>query len=198
MLKYLFLKPSDDSPSGPWLEVPPEADVFTYHREHAGRALLFGLILAAIIEATALHWLISLWSHWLALAATVTTVWLILQILAQIRAVGLRPIYINQGHLILRNGAFDLADVPVSQIESIEKSSREPNCEKGDLAPLNVSFPASHNIIMRLKEPAEATLLNRKKRDFQIALLAIDEGERLVETVDNQLAEIRETEARMD
>ena len=142
--------------------------------------------------------MISLWSHWLALAATVTTVWLILQILAQIRAVGLRPIYINQGHLILRNGAFDLADVPVSQIESIEKSSREPNCEKGDLAPLNVSFPASHNIIMRLKEPAEATLLNRKKRDFQIALLAIDEGERLVETVDNQLAEIRETEARMD
>ena len=51
---------------------------------------------------------------------------------------------------------------------------------------------------MRLKEPAEATVLNRKQRDFQIALLAIDEADRLVETVDSQLAEIRETEARMD
>ena len=48
MIKYLFAKPEQHSPGGKWLDVPAGADVFTYHQEHAGRALLFGLILAAI------------------------------------------------------------------------------------------------------------------------------------------------------
>ena len=122
MLKYLFAQPTERSTDGEWLDVPPGAEVFPYHREHGLRVLLFGLILVAVVEATALHWLISLWSHWLAVAATLTSVWLILQILAQIRAIGLRPIYIDQGQLFLRNGAFDIAHLPLADIESIEKS----------------------------------------------------------------------------
>jgi hypothetical protein len=186
MLKYLFAQPTERSTDGEWLDVPPGAEVFPYHREHGLRVLLFGLILVAVVEATALHWLISLWSHWLAVAATLTSVWLILQILAQIRAIGLRPIYIDQGQLFLRNGAFDIAHLPLADIESIEKSTRDPETEKGEPTPLKVSFPAAHNVILRLKKPAQASILNRKTRDFQIALLAIDDPERIVATISSQ------------
>ena len=195
MLKYLFAKPAGVSPDPRWLDVPQDAEVFTYHQKHAGQALLGGLILAAITEAAGVHLLISMWNHWVALAFTLTSVWLVLQIIAQIRAMGMRPIYIDQGHLILRNGAFDLTDVAISQVDSIEKSIKEVKSEKGEMRPLNAGFPATHNVVLRLKEPLEAKILNRKKRDFQIALLAIDDADQFVETIRQQLTSAKETEA---
>ena len=125
MLKYLFVKPAGVSSDRRWLDVPQDAEVFTYHQKHAGQALLGGLILAAIVEAAGVHLLISMWNHWVALAATLATAWFGLQVIAQIRAMGMRPIYIDQGHLILRNGAFDLADIAISQVDSIEKSIKK-------------------------------------------------------------------------
>lgn len=195
MLKYLFVKPAGVSSDRRWLDVPQDAEVFTYHQKHAGQALLGGLILAAIVEAAGVHLLISMWNHWVALAATLATAWFGLQVIAQIRAMGMRPIYIDQGHLILRNGAFDLADIAISQVDSIEKSIKDFNREKGQLPPLNVGFPATHNVVLRLKEPLEAKILNRKKRDFQIALLAIDDADQFVETIRQQLTSAKETEA---
>ncbi len=198
MLKYLFAKPAGVSPDPRWLDVPQDAEVFTYHQKHAGQALIGGLILAAIVEAAAVHLLISMWNHWVAVAFTLTSVWLVLQIMAQIRAMGMRPIYIDQGHLILRNGAFDLADITISQVDSIEKSIKEVKSEKGEMRPLNVGFPATHNVVLRLKEPMEAKILNRKKRDFQIAFLAIDDADRFVETIRQQLTSAKETEASIN
>ena len=185
MLKYLFIKPAADSPDGRYRDVPREARVFTSHHRHSGRALLAGLVLAAIVEATAVHFLIAIWNDWIALAATLSSAWVALQILAQIRAVGMRPIYLDRGHLMLRNGAFDLADVPLDQIESVERSTQEFKHEKGELAPLKVGFPAAHNIILKLKQPMEATILNLKKRDFQVALLTIDDADGFVESIQN-------------
>lgn len=194
MLKYLFAKPAGVSSDPGWLDVPEGAKVFTYHQKHAGQILLGGLILAAIVEAAAVHVLISMWNHWVALAATLATVWFGLQVIAQIRAIGMRPMYIDGGRLMVRNGAFDLADIAISQIVSIEKSMKEIKSEKGQLPPLNVGFPATHNVVLRLKEPMEAMILNRKKRNFQIALLAIDDADRLVETIRKQLSCVTETE----
>ena len=194
MLKYLFVKPAGVSSDPGWLDVPQDAEVFTYHQKHAGQALLGGLILAAIVEAAGVHLLISMWNHWVALAFTLTSVWLVLQIIAQIRAMGMRPMYIDRGRLMVRNGAFDLADIAISKMVSIEKSMKEIKSEKGQLTPLNVGFPATHNVVLRLKEPMEAMILNRKKRNFQIALLAIDDADRLVETIRKQLSCVTETE----
>jgi hypothetical protein len=60
----------------------------------------------------------------------------------------------------------------------------EPNTVlKYLLPPLNVGFPATHNVVIRLNEPMEAKILNRKNRDFQIALLAIDDADRFVEKI---------------
>ena len=186
MLKYLFVKTAGNSSDRKWLDVPEDAEVFTYHQKHAGQALLGGLILATIAEAAAVHMLISIWNRWVALAATLATVWFGLQVIAQIRAIGMRPIYICRGRLMVRNGAFDLVDIAISQIASIEKSMQEVKPEKSLLSPLNVGFPAAHNVVIRLHEPMEAKILNRKTREFQIALLAIDDADRFVEIIRKQ------------
>ena len=195
MLKYLIAKPvaakSDDAMSAGnenFLDVPRDATVFTYHKKNAGRALLGGILMASLVEATIVHILISMWNHWVALAATLASIWFALQTLAQMRAVGLRPIYVHQEKLMLRNGAFDLVEIDVSQIASIERSTREVKPGSGELKPLNVGFPASHNVVVRLKQPTEATILNRKKRDIQIALVAVDDPNRLVDLIQQQMA----------
>ena len=186
MLKYLFAKPNGVGADQPYIDTPPDAEVFTYHRKHAGQALLDGLVLAALIELIAVHLLLSMWNHWVALLATLSSVWFGLQVIAQIRAIGMRPIYIERGSLTLRNGAFNLANIPISQIVSIEKSTKEVKSEKGDLAPLNVGLPATHNIVLKLREPREAMILNRGKRRFQVALLAVDDADKFIATVRQQ------------
>ena len=183
MLKYLFAKKPQDR----WLDVPPGAAVFTYHQENALRALLSGLLVVAFVEAAALHLLLAMWNHWVALAATLSTAWAALQIIAQIRAVGLRPIYVHQGKLMLRNGAFDIAEIGLDQIKHVEATSKDIVTADGDPKPLNVSFPASPNVVLRLHAEAEATILNRSRRPFQIALLAMDDPTSFVEYVHGQL-----------
>ncbi len=187
MIKYLFAKPLRSSSDQEWLDMPIEATVFTYHKKHAARALLGAILLAATIEATVIHILFSMWNDWIAWIATVSTAYFGLQIIAQIRATAMRPIYILPPHIHLRNGAFDLADISICQVASVEKSLREVKPNLKELKPLNVSFPASHNVILRLKEPAEAKILNRSTRNFQIALLAIDEPDTFVEMIRNHL-----------
>lgn len=187
MLKFLFARPSEISLDQKWLDVPENAEVFTYHKKSAGRALLSGLILAAVAEAAAIHVLLSMWNHWVAWVATLTTVWFVLQVIAQIRAMGIRPMYVYRDEFRIRNGAFDLAVVPISQIASIHKSTKEVKSEGNQLPPLNAGFPASHNVVITLIEPLEAKILNRKKRDFQIAVLAIDDVDRFVDVIQKQM-----------
>lgn len=188
MLKFLFARPSEISWDQKWLDVPEGAEVFTYHKKSAGRALLSGLILAAVAEAAAIHVLLSMWNYWVAWAATLTTAWFVLQVIAQIRAMGIRPMYVHSGNFRIRNGAFDLADVPISQIASIQRSTKEVKSEGDQFPPLNVGFPASHNVVITLTEPLKAKILNRKKRDFQTALLAIDDVDRLVDVIQKQMS----------
>ena len=187
MIQFLLAKPDPESPEGKWLDVPKSSDVFSYHVKNSGRVLIAGLLMAAIVEAVALHVLLAMWNHWVALAATLATAYFCLQVICQIRAMGLRPIYVSEGRVMVRNGAFDLVEIPLSSIASIEESTKDVKHGQDELPPLNAGFPASHNVIIHLKDPSEALILNRKKRDFQVVLLAIDENRRFVRLIEENL-----------
>lgn len=188
MIQYLFARFVAYEQGQKCLDVPAGAATFFYHRKHAGQALLGGLMLAAAGEAVVVHLVLSKWSHLLAWLATIASVWFGLQVLAQIRAMGIRPIYVDQGRVRLRNGAFDLADVSLEEITSVEES-RASVTQEDELEPLNVGFPASHNVVLKLSEPTEATILNRKKRQFQVALLTLDEPTKFVTEIRSQVPE---------
>ena len=49
---------------------------------------------------------------------------------------------------MVRNGAFDLADIAIAKIASIEKSRQEVKPAEGFYSPLNVGFPAAHNVVI--------------------------------------------------
>lgn len=184
MLQFLW-KPKPESDDD---LAPQGATCFTYHVKSGMRVLLCGFLLAAIVETIVLHVLLSFVNHWLALAATLTTVFFILQVIAQIRAVGMAPLYLHNGKLTLRNGAFDIAQVSIQDIERVELTSREIEIPDGHPKPLNVTFPAGHNVVVRFKTPLSATILNRKKRDFEIALLAIDNADRFKSVLEQEMA----------
>ncbi|MEM7558578.1 MAG: hypothetical protein AAF394_05605 [Planctomycetota bacterium] len=189
MIQYLFAQTVADEQGQRYLDVPAGAKAFSYHRKHAGQALLGGLMLAAAGEAVVVHLVLARWNHLLAWVATIATVWFGLQVLAQIRAVGIRPIFIDQGGVRLRNGAFDLAEVLIEQVVSVEESRASVPSDEAGLEPLNVGFPASHNVVLKLEEPSEATILNCKKRQFQVALLALDEPTKFVAEIRRQMPE---------
>ncbi|MEM8736787.1 MAG: hypothetical protein AAGG44_21335 [Planctomycetota bacterium] len=166
--------------------VPAGAIRFSYSQNSTAQALLLGFVLAALVEAVLLHVLLSYVSGWLAFAATVSTVVFILQVAAHIRAVGLRPIVVHRGVLFLRNGAFDIAEIPIQQIRHVELSSQATADSNDEFKPLNVGFPVSHNMIVKLKAPVEARILNLSSREFDVALMAIDNSQELKDLLDSQ------------
>ncbi|MDA7859056.1 hypothetical protein N9B12_00780 [bacterium] len=170
MLEFLWRNQSENKTDS----VPTGATCFSYHQSTGIRALLCGFLVVALVEATTIHILLSFVNHWLALAATLATVYFALQVIAQIRAVGMQPMYVHDETLKLRNGAFDIARVPVAEIATVELTSRNIDETGSGHKPLNVTFPAGHNVIVKLNKPNTCTILNRSTREFDLALLAID------------------------
>ena len=183
MLKYLFAKHSAQSSQ----ETPTGAVEFSYHKDSAIQALLAGFLMAAVVEATVIHILLAMWNHWVATAATLSTVWFGLQVVAQIRAVSMRPILIHNETLVLRNGAFDIAEIPFENIASVMVTSESPDGDTVEIQPFNVTFPATHNVIVRLKQPTAGTILNRSSRDFQVALIALDTPDEFARLVNESI-----------
>ena len=191
MLKYLIASSTKVRAQ----ETPKEAVSFSYHQKTGIQALLSGLLMAALVEAVVLHILIALWNHWVALLATLSTVWVALQILAQIRVVGMRPIYIAGDEIVLRNGAFDIARLPIQNISQLEITPRTDASSPDGLKPLHVTFPANSNIRIQLAKPMTATILNRQRREVDCVLLALDQPNEFADYLRPKLeAQNRDTE----
>ena len=171
MLQFLFGRAAANHPA--------DAITFTYHRKSAIRVLLLALLMAAFVETVVLHFLISMWSHLVAWLATASSLWIALTVVAQIRSLSLRPIYLHQGQLHLRNGMYELAVIPVRSIDSVEVTARPPVAVSEGEKPLNACFPAGHNVVIRLDQEREATLLYGQRKTFRTALVHVDEPARL-------------------
>lgn len=179
MLKYLFHRSSGSR----FPDTPDGAEKFTYHKRSGIKALLFALLLAAIVETVVLHYFLAMWNHWIALVATASSVWVVLQVLAQIRAIGMRPVFIDDGVLCIRNGMYELSRIPLSAIERVTVTGKDAEAGDSQMKPLHCCVPAGHNVIVYLNQQQEATLLYGKRRPFQAALLAIDEPQRFAEAL---------------
>ena len=182
MIRYLW-KPKPDPDDG---LAPQGAICFTYHLNSGIRALLGGFLLAALVEAVALHVLLSFVNQWLAIAATLATLYFALQVIAQMRAVGMTPLYLHDGKLTLRNGAFEIGQIPIKDIAKVELTTQQIKVSKGRIKPLNVTYPAPHNVVLRLNSLQSATIMDRQKRDFEIALLAIDDATQFKAVLDQE------------
>ena len=178
MLSYLIGNVPSDSPTD-----STKAEAFYYYQKSAIKSLLFAFLLAAVVETTAVHVLVAMWSHWAAWLLTLSSLWVVVTIVAQIRAIGQRPILLTAGSIILRNGMYELVTIPRATIVSIEKTNDLPVAEDGQPKPLHACFPATPNLLIRLTQPQTATLMYGVQRPFQTAAIFVDEPKRLMEKV---------------
>ena len=145
--------------------------------------LLLGFLFAVLVELAACHFLLAQISHLAAWIATISSVYIVIMIVGQARALKWRPIYVKDDQLTIRNGMFELCSIPIDLIESAEQSRESISKDAWDiadeetgrkLAPIQASFPGNHNLIIRLKKEWSAELLYGKKRDFRTILLGLD------------------------
>ena len=161
-------------------ETPLDANIFSYHRSSGMTALLLVGVLIVTIEIAAVHILIAMFSHPLAWLASASSLYVGLLIVAQTRAIRSRPIYLHGQELHIRNGMFDLMTIKLNNIAAVTASSR---CENDPKRKLNATVPATHNVIVSLKEPTKANLLYGQTKMVDSILLHVDEPDRLIDAL---------------
>ena len=98
---------------------PTRARAFSYHRRNRLLAILYTVLATALIELTALEFLLRARHHVAANVFLVVDVLAVLWILGFARAVQLRPILVTEDSLLVRGGVQWSLDVPRSAIETL-------------------------------------------------------------------------------
>ncbi|MNU60173.1 hypothetical protein D3C71_493560 [compost metagenome] len=160
---------------------------FTYHK-NSGTPALFGVFIMMIgIETFVLHFLLARWSIVAAWILTVLSVYTAIQILGFARSLSKRPISINNDSLTLNYGILNEVEIPFSDIDNIELSSKSLEKSKltKTLSPLGEL--ESHNVIIHLKKENELIGLYGMKKKFNKLGLHIDEPKEFNERMENAL-----------
>ena len=173
MLRFLFRRSS----SSPEFDVPDSAETFTYHRKSGMAAMVCGFLLAAVVELTVVHYFAAKWSAIVAWLLTISSVWVAMSIIAQLRTIAWRPHYLDQNTLVLRNGMYELARIPLDHVESVQRTTATPKAASSTDKPLQVCVPVSHNVVLELNHENQATLLYGQTRSFRSALVFVDDPE---------------------
>lgn len=133
--------------------------------------MLLVTIVIVMVEIVSVHLLVAMLSHVLAWLATASSVYFAFFIVAQSRAIATRPLFVHDRKIHFRNGMVNQMVVDFEDIESVVASSIDPE-ESEDV--LDASFPASHNIIVRLKTRVKATILYGQSKQAKTILLHLD------------------------
>lgn len=147
---------------------------FTYHRRVAYGAIVGAMVVATAAESIAVHFLVAPHSAIIAWALTISSLYLVLLFVADYRASVLRPIVLDEGHLILRAGIRRSARLPLNAIIGIESVKRGHRVE--DVKDM-VSFAliGEPRLILRLARPIEVKGLLGVRRIAGSIGLAVDD-----------------------
>src|SRR5205823_13106530 len=155
-----------------WGRKTPEG--FTTYKRAGWIAIYFALAIVIVGEGIPLHFVLP--RGW-AIASLVLHVYTLLWLLGDLRAMQLRPITVSDKTLHLRIGLKWEADIPLSEIESVELTHR---AEGRKLAVLG-----SPNIVLRLSEPIEFRGLFGIRRMERVVSLQVDEPTKFGDTLLN-------------
>lgn len=124
--------------SGWWTGAPtthPRGAVFPCHRRGGYPALLGALLLVTAVEIPALHFLLALWSGWVAWIATGLGVYGFLWLLGDFQAMRLQPTVASAAGLHLRLGLRWRAYVPWSALRALHPGRTVPSSAKLRMTP---------------------------------------------------------------
>ncbi|CAL68451.1 hypothetical protein [Christiangramia forsetii] len=160
-----------------WKKVKLNSNQFTLHKGNGTIALMAVLIFLILVETIVLHILLVRWSEIAAWIVTTLSFYSGLQIFGFLRSLSKRPILVSDTMIYLKYGIMSEATLKISDIESIELSSKEffedKNAKKlsilGDLE--------SHNVVIHMKSEYQIIGLYGIKKNFKTLLVFLDKKE---------------------
>ena len=174
MLYYFF---------SPNKKVSYQKNEFTYFKKNGIKELIGALVFIIIIETTATHLLIHLWSPLVANLCSLSSLYLIIMLIAIFKSTKHHPIKINKidKTINLKYGFLNQSTIDIGDITSIEKSRKSTNQQLMKLSAFK-DFDG-HNVIIHLSKPQTMRKLYGMKKEFDCIGLYVDEPETFVVTV---------------
>jgi hypothetical protein len=153
----------------------PAVDAFTVHREAGYPAVASVVALLVVVETTAVHLLVGLWSTTVAWVLSGLSAYAIVWLLGDGRALGARPTRVTAAELRLRVGLRWEVDVPRSRIAEVRRLSPGEASEGEGLRAVVIGDP---NVRLALHEPVEVTGMYGTRRRVRVIRLRVDEADR--------------------
>ncbi|SEL52017.1 hypothetical protein SAMN04487910_2706 [Aquimarina amphilecti] len=157
-----------------WKKRKLNENEFSYHKNSGTISLLTAIICIIAIETVVFHILLSKWNTPTAWILTFLSIYSGIQIFGFIKSMFKRPISIENNKLFLRYGIMNETIINLTDIDSIEVSSKDIELDKVTRKLSFLGELESHNIVIRLKEENTLIGLYGIKRTYKNLVLHID------------------------
>ncbi len=160
---------------------------FSYHKDSGTPALLMVLIFLIAIETLVFHILLSMWSVLAAWVLTCLSLYSAIQLLGFLKSMLFRPISIEGDKLYLRYGIMSETTIDLSNIATVEASSKDLELDHNTRKLSILGDLESHNLILSLKKENELLGLYGTKKAYKKLALFVDNPTAFKDSIDNLL-----------
>ena len=167
-----------------WKRKPFNKNEFTLYKENGSIALLLAFIMVVIVETVVLHALLLRWNTIIAWIATVSSIYVIAQLIAHIKALVFRKSMVTKKEVFLKSGLFGDITFKKDMIDSIALSSSEYKDENLYVSKLSMlGNIEAHNVRIHFKETQYIEWPYGKKRPCDVLLVSVDNREAFKEKI---------------
>ncbi|MCF1191988.1 hypothetical protein LRR18_10370 [Mangrovimonas sp. AS39] len=168
-----------------WKKRKLKDNEFTYHKDSGTVTLLIAIIFIVAIETVTFHILLAKWNITVAWILTFLSIYSGIQIFGFVKSMYKRPISIENGKLYLRYGIMNETTIDLTNIESIETSSKDIELNKETRKLSFLGDLESHNVIIRLKRENTLIGLYGIKRSYKNLVLYVDKKNEFKNQINN-------------
>lgn len=170
-----------------WRKRKLEKNEFTYHKDSGTIAILIAIIFIVAIETVVFHILLSKWSDIAAWVLTFLSIYSGIQLFGFLKSMYKRPSSIENDKVFLRYGIMNETTIDLSNIDTIEISSKDIELNKETRKLSFLGELESHNMVIRLKEENTLIGLYGIKRKYKNLAFHIDKKVEFKNQINNAL-----------
>lgn len=165
-----------------WRRPSNALQTFAYHQLRDSTVLI-GLGLMLVMESIPIHFLLHQWQPWLAWLATISNIYVLLWLIADYRAMQLKPLELHADRLVIYQGLRASVTVKLEHILSITPYEHDSSLNKESI---DLSCSRIPQLTLELKQEVEVQQLFRKNRTNTL-LLSVQDSEGLINALDKKL-----------
>lgn len=153
--------------------IPSQSTSFSYHKDSSYLITVLMVSKILVLEGILFHFLIAQWSHLAAWLLTISNLYIIMQLVADYRAMCKNPILMMTQGIQLRYGLQMSATIDYGQVESISVMKFSP-LTKDELKTALVPLIVESNVLITLKEKISVTQMFGLKKSVSHIYVFVD------------------------